>query len=122
MPIPPAFASIRPSSKPEDLIASIREAGYDAALPDEAAAAADETAADEGSLRAKAFFTLAGGVLVLLLMNAQHWLAPVSPLLFAVSPRTLQYVMLAITLAGMVWGGGIIYRQAWTAAIHAPPT
>ncbi len=26
--------------------------------------------------------------------------------------------MLAITLAGMVWGGGIIYRQAWTAAIH----
>jgi Cu+-exporting ATPase len=26
--------------------------------------------------------------------------------------------MLAITVAGMVWGGGIVYRQAWTAAIH----
>ncbi|MGB9030907.1 MAG: heavy metal translocating P-type ATPase [Acidobacteriaceae bacterium] len=104
--------------QPEDLIASIREAGYDAVLPDEASAAANETAADEGSLRAKAFFTLAGGILVLLLMNAQHWLAPISPVLFAVSPRTLQYVMLAITLAGMVWGGGIVYRQAWTAAIH----
>ena len=54
----------------------------------------------------------------MLLMNAQHWLAPVAPVLFAVSPRTLQYVMLAITLAGMIWGGGIVYRQAWTAAIH----
>ena len=51
-------------------------------------------------------------------MNAQHWLAPISPVLFAVSPRTLQYVMLAITLAGMIWGGGIVYRQAWIAAIH----
>jgi Cu+-exporting ATPase len=26
--------------------------------------------------------------------------------------------MLAITLAGMFWGGGTIYRQAWSAAIH----
>ena len=96
----------------------VREAGYDAVLPDDSSAAANETAADEGPLRAKALFTLAGGILVLLLMNAQHWLAPISPVLFAVSPRTLQYVMLAITLAGMVWGGGIVYRQAWTAAIH----
>ena len=102
----------------EDLIASVRGAGYDAVLPDDSSAAADETAADEGPLRAKALFTLSGGILVLLLMNAQHWLAPVAPVLFAVSPRTLQYVMLAITLAGMVWGGGIVYRQAWTAAIH----
>jgi Cu+-exporting ATPase len=105
-------------AKPEDLIASVREAGYDAVLPEDSSAAADETAADEGPLRAKALFTLSGGILVLLLMNAQHWLAPVAPVLFALSPRTLQYVMLAITLAGMVWGGGIVYRQAWTAAIH----
>ena len=105
-------------AKPEDLIASVREAGYDAALPGDSSAAADETAADEGPLRAKALFTLAGGILVMLLMNAQHWLAPAAPVLFAVSPRTLQYVMLAITLAGMIWGGGIVYRQAWTAAIH----
>jgi len=105
-------------AKPEDLIASVREAGYDAALPDNSSAAVDETAADEGPLRAKALFTLSGGILVSLLMNAQHWLAPIAPVLFAVSPRTLQYVMLAITVAGMVWGGGIVYRQAWTAAIH----
>ena len=105
-------------AKLEDLIASVREAGYDATLPNDSAAAADETAADEGLLRAKALFTLSGGILVLLLMNAQHWLAPISPVLFAVSPRTLQYVMLAITLAGMIWGGGIVYRQAWIAAIH----
>ncbi len=106
-------------AKPEDLIVSVRGAGYDALLPADDAAAPIDTAADEGPLRAKAVFTLAGGILVMLLMNAQHWLAPVSPLLFAISPRTLQYAMLAITLAGMYWGGGIIYRQAWTAAIHA---
>ena len=51
-------------------------------------------------------------------MNAQHWLAPAAPVLFGVSPRTLEYAMLAITLAGMYWGGGIVYRQAWSAAIH----
>ena len=114
-----ARVSFNPAvAKLEDLIASVREAGYDATLPNDSAAAADETAADEGLLRAKALFTLSGGILVLLLMNAQHWLAPISPVLFAVSPRTLQYVMLAITLAGMIWGGGIVYRQAWIAAIH----
>ena len=109
-------------STPADLIASVREAGYDAALPLDSTppgdTAADQTAGDEGRLRARALFTLAGGGLVLLLMNAQHWLAPAAPVLFGVSPRTLQYAMLAITVAGMYWGGGIIYRQAWSAAIH----
>ena len=105
-------------SKPEDLIASVREAGYDAGLPTDSAGAANETAADEGPLRAKALFTLAGGILVMLLMNAHRWFAPAAPILFEISPRTLEYVMLAITIAGMFWGGGIIYRQAWSAAIH----
>jgi P-type Cu+ transporter len=108
----PAIATL------EDLISSVRDSGYDATLPQDPTATADETAADEGPLRAKAFFTLAGGIVVMLLMAAHNWLAPFAPVLFAVSPRTLQYVMLAITLAGMFWGGGIIYRQAWTAAIH----
>ena len=103
--------------RPEDLIASVRDAGYDAALPTESASPA-ETASDEGSLRTKALFTLLGGAVVLLMMNAQHWLAPLMPILFEVSPRALQYGMLVITLAGMVWGGGVIYRAAWSAAIH----
>ncbi|HEX4311518.1 MAG TPA: heavy metal translocating P-type ATPase [Acidobacteriaceae bacterium] len=108
----PAIATL------EDLIASVRDSGYDANLPQDPTAAPDDTAADEGPLRAKALFTLAGGIVVMLLMAAHNWLAPFAPVLFAVSPRTLQYVMLAITLAGMLWGGGIIYRQAWTAAVH----
>jgi len=104
---------------PESLIASVREAGYDADLPAEPGAAPlPDTAADEGPLRARAFFTLAGGVIVLLLMNAHAWFAPALPMLFNISPLALDYVMLAITVAGMVWGGGIIYRQAWTAARH----
>ncbi len=105
-------------STPENLIASVREAGYDASLPSEAAAPADEPSGDEGRLRTKALFTLAGGIVVLLLMNAQRWFAPAAPVLFGVSPRALEYAMLAITLAGMVWGGGSIYRQAWSAAVH----
>jgi Cu+-exporting ATPase len=104
-------------SRPDDLIASVREAGYDAALPTDSASSA-EKASDEGSLRARAMFALLGGAVVLLLMNAQHWLAPLTPILFEASPRTLQYAMLVVTLTGMVWGGGVIYRAAWTAAIH----
>ncbi|MGA8163152.1 MAG: heavy metal translocating P-type ATPase [Acidobacteriaceae bacterium] len=101
-------------TKVDDLISSVRDAGYDATPPIEAGARADETAADEAPLRAKALFTVAGGVLVWLLMSAGHWAPPFR----AVPPAVLDYAMLAITLAGMVWGGGIIYRQAWTAFIH----
>ncbi|MGA8529894.1 MAG: heavy metal translocating P-type ATPase [Acidobacteriaceae bacterium] len=102
------------AAKIDDLIASVRDAGYDANPPTEIAAGADETAADEAPLRAKALFTLIGGVAVWLMMSAGHWATPVH----APTPAWLEYVMLAITLVGMVWGGGIIYRQAWTAAIH----
>jgi Cu+-exporting ATPase len=107
-------------AKAEDFIASVRESGYDATLPADpnSMSTGNDSAGDEGPLRAKALFTLAGGVLVMLLMAAHNWLAPFAPVLFQISPRTLQYLMLAITLAGMVWGGGIIYRQAWSAAIH----
>jgi Cu+-exporting ATPase len=103
-------------AQPQDLIASVRESGYDAALPAEPGAT--DTAADEGPLRAKALFTLAAGLFVLLLMNAYQWFAPAAPILFRISPLALEYVMLAVTLAGMIWGGGIIYRAAWSAAIH----
>ncbi len=99
----------------EDLIASVRDAGYDAEPPVETGAPVAETATDESALRARAFATLAGGALVMALMNAHRWLAPV----LTVSPRAPEYAMLALSLVGMVWGGGIIYRQAWTAAMHA---
>ncbi len=105
-------------SRPQDLIASVRDAGYDAELPAETGAPASDRPSEEGSLRAKAFFTLAGGVLVLVLMSAHQWFAPAAPLLFRISPRQLEYAMLAVTVAGMIWGGGIVYRQAWTAAVH----
>lgn len=101
-------------AKVGDLIASVRDAGYDATPPTEAAARAEETAADEGPLRTRALLTLVSGGLVWLLMSAEHWATPVH----AISPTALDYAMLAITLAGMIWGGGIVYRQAWTAAIH----
>jgi P-type Cu+ transporter len=105
-------------AEPESLIAAVREAGYDAFLPAGSDSTPPDTAADEGPLRARAFFTLAGGLLVFLMMNAHQWFAPLMPILFSVAPHTLDYIMLAVTLAGMVWGGGIIYRQAWTAARH----
>jgi len=101
-------------AKVDDLIASVRDAGYDATPPAEGAVRAGDTAADEAPLRAKALFTLAGGVVVWLMMSAERWAGPVHGL----SPAVLESAMLVITLVGMVWGGGIIYRQAWTAAIH----
>lgn len=105
-------------AKPDDLIGAVREAGYDAELPAESPHSTGEQPGDEGRLRAKAIAALAGGVLVMLLMHAQMWFAPLAPVLFQVSTAELEYTMLAVTLLGMVWGGGIIYRQAWTAAIH----
>jgi P-type Cu+ transporter len=105
-------------AQPESLIAAVREAGYDADLPAEPGGPPPDTAADEGPLRARAFFTLAAGLLVFLLMNAHAWFAPAMPILFGIAPQTLDYAMLAVTLVGMVWGGGIIYRQAWIAARH----
>ena len=105
-------------ARPEDLIAAVRDAGYDAALPRDSAVPPGESPSQEGALRAKALLTLAGGLFVFLLMNAHAWFAPAAPILFEVSPRTLQYAMLLITLAGMFLGGGIIYRAAWSAAIH----
>ncbi len=102
------------TAKVEDLIASVRNAGYDATPPTEGTARADENAADEAPLRARALFTLVGGVVVWLMMSAGHWATPMR----ALSPAVLDYAMLVITLVGMVWGGGIVYRQAWMAAIH----
>ena len=105
-------------SQPQDLIASIRESGYDADLPADPGEPPADRPSEEGPLRARALFTLAGGLFVILLMNAHDWFAPALPFLFQVSPLALQYAMLAVTLAGMVWGGGLIYRAAWTAALH----
>ncbi|HTV81196.1 MAG TPA: heavy metal translocating P-type ATPase [Acidobacteriaceae bacterium] len=100
-------------TNPENLIASVREAGYDAAMPAETGVSAENQPSDEGKLRAKAIFMLAGGSVVLALANAPHWTGAAQ-----LPHRGLEWLMLAITLPGMIWGGGIVYRQAWTAAIH----
>jgi Cu+-exporting ATPase len=105
------------TTNPEALIAAVRESGYDAEMPAETGAPPAERS-EEGPLRGKALMTLVGGLVVLVLANVQQWLAPASPTLFGISPHQLEWAMLAITVVGMVWGGGIIYKQAWTAAMH----
>ncbi len=100
-------------TNPEHLIASVREAGYDAAMPADAGAPPENQPGEEGTLRAKAIVTLVAGAVVMALANAPGWL-PAAQL----PQRGLEWLMLAITLPGMIWGGGIVYRQAWTAAIH----
>jgi P-type Cu+ transporter len=105
-------------ARAEDLTAAVREAGYNAEPATEMGSLVHGAASDEGSLRGRAVVTLTGGVFVLLMMSAHQWFAPAAPVLFRISPVELKYAMLAVTLAGMVWGGDLIYRQAWTAAVH----
>ncbi|WP_446744125.1 heavy metal translocating P-type ATPase [Silvibacterium acidisoli] len=95
----------------ESLVEAVREAGYDASLPTPEAAAATPQENPERDLRLRAFAAIAGGALVMLL--SMHMI-PVGNL-----PEIQQrLLMLAITLAGMIWAGRAIYQRAWQATIH----
>jgi len=45
-------------------------------------------------------------------------LMPVMPWLYKIPALELEYAMLVITFAGMIWAGGTIYQRAWQAARH----
>ena len=120
---------------PEDLVAAIRETGYEAALPRPDVTAVDEQQARDRaqaeefvSLKRKAIWSGLAGVVAMVLsmplmagMN-QHgpvadpfmrWvmenLTPVlrgtAPWLYGIEPRLLSFALLGLTLGVMVWDG-----------------
>ena len=111
------------------LIEAVREAGYDAAEKQAVSSGEEETAATSGerTLKYRAIAAIAGGAACMILsMPLMHGLPGgldqlamrVFPAFNRIPVPYLTYAMLAITLAGMMWAGGPIYRRAWQAAVH----
>jgi len=109
---------------PEQLVAAIREAGYDAVLPRSGGAATAETTAT-GSPERKAWITLAAGALAMVLTMPLMPLAPGEPMawpdhivmlavpwLFHLPADTLRWTLLAMTAILMSWAGHGIYASA----------
>ncbi len=106
-------------TQPEHLIHAVREAGYDAAMPE---AHEHDDVGSEGTLKVRAFATLFAGAAAMLLsmplMHADTMLARILPWLFRIPHTALEYSLLVITVVGMFWAGLPIYRGAWKAALH----
>jgi Cu+-exporting ATPase len=125
--------------QPVALAKAVHESGYEAVLPT-ADAAHDATAHDhsadageesETHLRYRAFSTIAAGAAAMLLSmplmsTGAHTtmgmtgkiLMAAAPWLYQISPLTLKLILLAMTIAGMIWAGSAIYGRAWSALLH----
>lgn len=111
----------------ESLFDAVREAGYDVSLTAESNSEEDHKK-QERVLKVKAFAAIIAGIVVMLLSMplAMHGhpgvtdraMMAAAPWLYHIPPLALEYVLLVITLAGMIWAGGAIYQRAWQAAIH----
>jgi Cu+-exporting ATPase len=122
-------------AKLEQLVDAVRDAGYDASLPAEHSEhekhqghvhdASD--AGDESTLKIRAFATVIGGAVAMLLSmplmhGHEHFfdraLIRMMPWLYTIPHALLAYVLLAMTLIGMFWAGLAIYSGAFKAALH----
>ncbi len=110
---------------PEQFVAAIRDAGYDAVLPrdgESGARAADATA----GAATKAWVALAAGAAAMLLAMplaskmgaADAALARLLPWLYAVPPSALRWLLLVLTAIVAVWAGRGIYLNAWRGLRH----
>ncbi len=111
----------------ETLFDAVREAGYDVSLTAGESSPEDHSK-NERRLKVRAIAAIAGGLGVMVLsmplaMHGQPGLVDrgmmrAIPWLFLLPSAALEYAMLTVTLVGMVWAGGAIYRRAWQAATH----
>jgi P-type Cu+ transporter len=130
-------------TKIDSLVEAVREAGYDASLPGAHANASghgsehnhvhmhESDPGQERLIRIKAFSAIAGGAGTMLLsMPLMHGIPgaldrlmmQALPPLYRIPAPLLEYAMLAITLIGMIWAGGVIYKRALQAALHRTTT
>ena len=122
-------------TQPEALVGVIRESGYDAVLPRDAATTADLDAGGtsgkqvERSPGWKALITIVAGLAAMLLSmpvgmvwgtpgKLDAWLMAGLPWLYQLPRTALLYALLLGTGVLAVWAGGSIYRSAWKALLH----
>jgi Cu+-exporting ATPase len=111
----------------ESLFEAVRAAGYDVSLTASAESEEDRDK-QERRLKWKAIAALVGGAVVMVLSmplgmaghpgTVDRTAMEIVPGLFHLPVLPLEYAMLLITLAGMIWAGGTIYQRAWQAARH----
>ena len=112
---------------PEQLVAAIRSAGYDAVLP-RAGEKADDSGERDEEKRAgrKAWVTIVAGALAMLLsmplsseMGATgHALMKLLPWLYAIPVEAMRWSLLALTAMVLAWAGRTIYMSAIRALGH----
>jgi Cu+-exporting ATPase len=122
----PALAS------PDQLIDAVRDAGYDASLPEEHKQPSHhehdhDDAGNKGTLKVRALATVIGGIFAMVLsMPLMHGhgnlmdriFMRMIPWLYQIPHTLIEYVLLAMTLTAMFWSGLGIYRGAFKAALH----
>jgi Cu+-exporting ATPase len=106
---------------PAALVEAIRSAGYDAVLPRPGGSAASAHAEEPTSgAERKAIATLLAGAAAMLLAMPlgtemgplDHALMRLFPMLYALPPSLLRWLLLVLTTILMVWAGRGIYRSA----------
>jgi Cu+-exporting ATPase len=105
---------------PEQLVAAIRSAGYDAVLPRPGASSQPSPNDRSDGGERKAYFTLIAGAAAMLLamplgteMGAlDHALMRLLPALYALPPTPLRWFLLTLTAATILWAGRGIYLSA----------
>ena len=110
----------------QSLVEAVRSAGYDAVLPAAGNASAPATHDHGAPDTAKAYATIAGGALVMLLSmplsDKMNWfdrlLMHVLPPLYAIPPSLLRWVLLLATGILMMWAGRSIFSSAWRGLQH----
>jgi P-type Cu+ transporter len=126
-------------AQPENLVEAVRNSGYESSLPQDKQR--NEVEGEHGShnhlsepgdeyIRARAFASLgmaaAAMVLSMPLMEGMRahpgfssWLPmKLAPALYRLSTQTLEFALLALTIAAMWLAGGEVYKPAWKALLH----
>jgi P-type Cu+ transporter len=100
------------SVSPQRLIAAVRATGYDAELPPADAPLASDAARDDAEAREAR--SLAVKAIVSVLAGAAAMLVSME----LMGSALVNYALLALTTAILVWAGRDIYRRAWKALRH----
>lgn len=102
-------------TSPQDLVKAVEEGGYGASVASRDTSAGEkqqrlqeDRRAEQRVLKVKAFAAMGAGALAMAISMAPG----------GMESRAVQYGLLALTTAVMVWAGAQFYVSAWKAALH----